>query len=73
MGKKGKKGEDCRECCQIVLPFIVEMLKYVKFVGKKNTPQVWLYEVVDGVHSWFNEDMDTAGEIWKFFQGVMGK
>ncbi len=44
-----------------------------KFVGKKNTPQVWLYEVVGGVHSWFNEDMDTAGEIWNFFQGVMGK
>lgn len=38
-----------------------------KFVGKKNKPQVWLYEVVGGVHSWFNEDMDTAGEIWKFF------
>ena len=38
-----------------------------KFVGKKNGPQVWLYEVVGGVHSWFNEDLDTAGEIWKFF------
>lgn len=38
-----------------------------KFVGKKNAPQVWLYEVVDGVHSWFNDDIDTAGEIWKFF------
>lgn len=42
-----------------------------KFVGKKNTPQVWLYEVVGGVHSWFNEDMDTAGEIWKFFRECM--
>ena len=39
-----------------------------KFVGKKNTPQVWLYEVVGGVHSWFNEDIDTAVEIWKFFE-----
>ena len=38
-----------------------------KFVGKKKRAQVWLYEVVGGVHSWFNEDMDTAGEIWKFF------
>lgn len=38
-----------------------------KFVGKKKGPQVWLYEVVGGVHSWFNEDIDTAGEIWKFF------
>ena len=42
-----------------------------KFVGKKRTPQVWLYEVVGGVHSWFNEDMDTAGEIWKFFSECM--
>ena len=39
-----------------------------RFVGKKNTPQVWLYEVVGGVHSWFNEDIDTADEIWKFFE-----
>lgn len=38
-----------------------------KFVGKKKGPQVWFYEVVGGVHSWFNEDMDTAEEIWKFF------
>jgi|GEM_PF-5436462 len=30
-----------------------------KFVGKINTPQVWLYKVVGGVHSWFNEDMNT--------------
>ena len=41
-----------------------------RFVGKKNTPQVWLYEVVGGVHSWFNEDIDTADEIWKFFEQV---
>ena len=39
-----------------------------KYTGKGNTPQVWLYEVVGGVHSWFNEDMDTAGEVWKFFK-----
>lgn len=38
-----------------------------KFVGKKNSPQVWLYEVVGGVHSWFNGDMDTPAEVWKFF------
>ena len=38
-----------------------------KFVVKKKGAQVWLYEVVGGVHSWFNEDMDTAAEVWKFF------
>lgn len=41
-----------------------------KYIGRKNTPQVWLYEVVGGVHSWFNEDIDTAGEVWKFFSIV---
>ncbi len=39
-----------------------------KFTGKKNSPEVWLYEVVGGVHSWFNEDINTAEEIWKFFR-----
>ena len=36
--------------------------------GANKTPKVWLYEVVGGVHSWFNEDMDTADEVWKFFE-----
>ena len=40
-----------------------------KYFGKKNTPQVWLYEVVGGEHSWFNEDIDTADVIWSFFKG----
>lgn len=38
-----------------------------KFTGRKKAPQVWLYEVVGGVHSWFNEDIDTADEILRFF------
>ena len=28
---------------------------------------VWLYEVVGGVHSWFTDDIDTGEEIWQFF------
>ena len=28
---------------------------------------VWLYEVVGGVHSWFTNDLDTGEEIWQFF------
>lgn len=28
---------------------------------------VWLYEVVDGVHSWFTNDIDTGEEVWRFF------
>ena len=41
-----------------------------KYIGKRSAPPVWLYEVVGGVHSWFNEDIDTAVEIWKFFNSV---
>lgn len=39
-----------------------------KHIGDSKTPQVWLYEVVGGVHSWFTEDINTADEIWKFFR-----
>ena len=28
---------------------------------------VWLYEVVGGVHSWHTGDIDTGEEIWQFF------
>ena len=28
---------------------------------------VWLYEVVGGVHSWHTADIDTGEEIWQFF------
>jgi polyhydroxybutyrate depolymerase len=28
---------------------------------------VWLYEVVGGVHSWHNGDIDTGEEVWQFF------
>ena len=28
---------------------------------------VWLYEVVGGVHSWHKDDIDTGEEVWKFF------
>lgn len=38
-----------------------------KYVGKGKTPQVWLYEIVGGGHSWFDKDIETADEIWNFF------
>jgi polyhydroxybutyrate depolymerase len=28
---------------------------------------VWLYEVVGGVHSWHTGDLDTGEEVWNFF------
>ncbi len=39
---------------------------------KKKGKDVWLYEIVGGVHSWANEDINTAEEIWKFFSKFVG-
>lgn len=38
-----------------------------RFVGGTGGNEVWLYEVVDGGHSWAEKDMDTSEEIWRFF------
>lgn len=34
---------------------------------------VWLYEVVGGVHSWFTDDLDTGEEVWRFFSRYVKK
>jgi len=39
-----------------------------KFIHGINGNEVWLYEVVNGGHSWANTDLNTSEEIWKFFQ-----
>ena len=38
-----------------------------RFVNGNNGNQVWFYEVVEGKHSWADQDLDTPSEIWKFF------
>lgn len=38
-----------------------------RYSGSTTGCEVWLYEVVGGVHSWFTSDMDTGEEIWQFF------
>lgn len=38
-----------------------------KYVDAKSGKEIWLYEVVGAGHSWFNYDINTAEEIWKFF------
>ena len=38
-----------------------------KYIDAKRDKEVWLYEIVDGGHTWGNKDIDTAEEIWKFF------
>lgn len=38
-----------------------------KFVNGIHGNEVWLYQIVNGSHSWGNKDIDTGEEIWKFF------
>ena len=50
-----------------------KVTKHVYFGGFpawKGGPEaeVWLYEVENGGHTWSANDMDTYGEIWKFFK-----
>lgn len=39
-----------------------------KFINGINGNEVWLYEVVNGGHSWAGNDINTSEEIWNFFQ-----
>ena len=38
-----------------------------RYTSPSTDCDVWLYEVVGGVHSWFTDDIDTGEEIWQFF------
>lgn len=38
-----------------------------RYAGGPTGCEVWLYEVVGGGHSWFEDDIDTGEEIWSFF------
>lgn len=38
-----------------------------RYSGGKTNCDVWLYEVIGGVHSWHTDDIDTGEEIWQFF------
>jgi len=38
-----------------------------KYLNGTNGNEVWLYEIVNGGHSWGDQDLDTSKEIWKFF------
>lgn len=49
------------------LPLVRNKVIAHKYMGGTNGNQVWLYEVVNGKHSWAENDMNTAAEIWKFF------
>jgi polyhydroxybutyrate depolymerase len=49
------------------LPQIRNKVIVHKYKGGTNGNEVWLYEVVNGKHSYAENDMNTAAEIWKFF------
>lgn len=38
-----------------------------RFTGSVTGCDVWLYEVIGGVHSWHTGDIDTGEEVWRFF------
>jgi polyhydroxybutyrate depolymerase len=38
-----------------------------KFINGIGGNEVWLYQVVNGPHSWASNDLNTSEEIWKFF------
>lgn len=38
-----------------------------RYSGSSTGCDVWLYEVIGGVHSWHTDDIDTGEEIWQFF------
>jgi polyhydroxybutyrate depolymerase len=50
-----------------VLPLRRNKVIAHRFVNGKDGNQVWFYEVVEGKHSWADQDLDTPSEIWKFF------
>lgn len=35
--------------------------------------EVWFYEVLEGTHSWFTEDMNTGEAMWEFFSKYVKK
>lgn len=37
------------------------------YTGGPTGCDVWLYEVIGGVHSWHTGDIDTGEEVWRFF------
>ncbi len=38
------------------------------YANPKTGNDVWLYEIIDGGHTWATDDMNTGEEIWSFFR-----
>lgn len=43
-----------------------------KFISGIHGNEVWLYEIVNGPHSWANDDLNTEEEIRKFLVSILG-
>ncbi len=39
-----------------------------RYSNPKTHNDVWLYEIINGGHTWATDDMDTGEEIWSFFR-----
>ena len=44
-----------------------------KYKGGPTGCQVWLYEVINGSHSWFEKDINIGEEVWSFFSQYITK
>lgn len=42
-----------------------------KYSGGTDGAQVWLYEIVNGKHSWGDKDINTGEEVWQFFSNFI--
>ena len=51
-----------------VLPVLRNRVVAHRYLGGTNGNQVWFYHVQGGKHSWADKDMNTAAEIWSFFE-----
>ena len=49
------------------LPVLRNRVIAHKYIGGTEGKEVWLYEIVDGGHSWADRDLDVGEHIWRFF------
>ena len=49
------------------LPVLRNRVIAHKYIGGTEGKEVWLYEIVDGGHSWPDRDLDVGEHIWRFF------
>ena len=43
-----------------------------RYLGGRDSSEVWLYRIEGGRHSWGEHDIDTPEAIWEFFARFVG-